>query len=91
MEALTQEAIDLLLGSVRERGAYKRFFEQFQTSDVQGTNVSEAFPGKKSATLYQGMNSARKELDAESTVRVINHEDTVYLIKTGSVNGASAE
>lgn len=86
MNALTQDQIDTLLGSVRERGAYKRYFEQFVSSDVQGVNVSEAFPGKKAATLYQGMNSAKKDLEA-SDVRVINHEDTVYLIRTSS-NGS---
>lgn len=79
---LTEEMIETLLGSVRERGAYKRIFVEFLKSDELGCNASEAFNGKKPTTVYQGFNNVKKEMgDEAANVRVINHSDTVYLIK----------
>jgi hypothetical protein len=79
---LTEEQIEQLLGSVRERGAYKRIFVEFLGSDELGVNASEPFNGKKPSTVYQGFNNVKKEMgDEASHVRVINHDDTVYLIK----------
>jgi hypothetical protein len=79
---LSQDQIDALLGSVRERGAYKRVFNEFLASEDLGINVTELFNGKKSSTVYQGFNNVKKEQENDS-IRVINHEDTVYLIKQG--------
>jgi hypothetical protein len=83
--SLTPEQIELITGSVRERGGYKRFMAQFIESGAQGVNASEHFPGKKPATLYQGFNSVKKDQNLEN-IRVLNHEDQVYLIVT-SQNG----
>jgi len=79
---LNEDAIQALLGTVRERGVYKRLMDEFVKSDEQGINVSSHFNGKKSTTVYQGFNNVKKEQGDElSNIRVINHEDTVYLIK----------
>ena len=85
IETLTEEQIADLLGSVRERGAYKRVFNDFLESAERGWNVSAHFNGKKPATIYQGFNNVKKDSDSNGKydhVRVINHEDTVYLILT---------
>lgn len=81
--SMTEDQIALVLGSVRERGAYKRFMAEFLASEAPGTNASEHFNGKKAGTLYQGFNSVRKDQNLENRVRVINHEENVYLIKVG--------
>lgn len=80
---MTQDEIDAVLGSVRERGAYKRVFVAFMGNEEQlGINASEGFNGKKATTVYQGFNNVKKELgDEASHIRVINSDDTVYLIK----------
>lgn len=83
MEALTQEQIETLLGSVRERGKYPRLWKEFLASDLDGINVTELFPSDtKPTTLYQGFNNVKKNDEANgNSVRVINHDETVYLIK----------
>jgi hypothetical protein len=82
MVPLTEEEIDVLTSSVVERGAYKTFFSEFLSNEeISGVNATGSFPGKKPGTLYQGMILARNDLNAKDSVRVIRHEEQVYLIK----------
>lgn len=80
---LSDDQIAALLGSVSERGKYGRILDEFMQSDESGIVVSTAFPSTtKPGTIYQGFTNQRKEKNLTDRVRVLNHEDTVYLIKT---------
>jgi len=86
LDFLTEEEAAKLLASTRERGAYKTFMAEFVESGEQGANASKRFPAKKSASIYQGLNLVKKDQDMQN-IRIINHEDTVYVIRT-DLNGS---
>jgi hypothetical protein len=86
--ALDQDAINALLGSVKQRGEYDRQLKAFMESGQPGVEVSLSegpFAQKKPNSVKTGFESAKGRdgaPDGSDNVRVLVHEDTVYLIRT---------
>lgn len=87
MTALTAEQIQELLATSKQRGEYDRFLAEFRESNEPGVGVpldSGVFNGKKAQSVKTGLDNARKRLDEadQGNIRVILHDDAVYLINT---------
>jgi hypothetical protein len=87
--ALDQEAINTLLGSVKQRGEYDRQLKTFMDSGQPGVEISLSegpFAQKKPNSVKTGFESAKSREGApegaSDNVRVLVHEDSVYLIRT---------
>lgn len=88
ISALDQDAISNLLGSVKSRGEYDRQLRSFLDGGEPGVEVSlneGPFKGKKPNSVKTGFESAQKREGAPENagnVRVLVHEERVYLIRT---------
>jgi hypothetical protein len=88
IETLDPNAIASILGSVPERGAYKAELKSFVDSGEAGVQVSLTegrFQGRKPQSVKTGFETAKGAEGApegSENVRVIVHEDQVYLIRT---------
>ena len=88
IEALDQDAINTLLGSVKQRGEYDRQLKTFMDSNEPGIQISLTegpFAQKKPNSVKTGFESAKGREGAPAgsdNVRVLVHEDSVYLIRT---------
>lgn len=86
--ALDHDAIANLLGSVKQRGEYDRQLKTFVESGEPGIQVSLTegpFTNKKPNSVKTGFESAKSREGAPegaANVRVLVHEDNVYLIRT---------
>lgn len=75
---------DLLAGS-RQRGVYDAELKAFVESGTRGIKVSlteGAFAGKKAGSVKTGFENARKKLENKDSIRVVLHEDQVYVLNT---------
>jgi hypothetical protein len=94
--ALDQDAISNLLGSVKQRGEYDRQLKSFVEGDEAGIQVSLTegpFTGKKPNSVKTGFETAKSREGAPAgaaNVRVLVHEDNVYLVKQGETAAAEA-
>ena len=88
INALDQDEINSLLGSVKQRGEYDRQLKTFMESNEPGVQVSLSegpFAQKKPNSVKTGFESAKNREGAPegaTNVRVLVHEDSVYLIRT---------
>lgn len=75
---------DLLAGS-RQRGVYEAELKSFIESGLRGIKVSltdGVFAGKKPGSVKTGFENARKKLENKDTIRVVLHEEQVYVVNT---------
>lgn len=86
-EALTDDFIAGLLAGSRQRGVYDAELKTILESGEKGVKISLTdgpFAGKKAGSVKTGFENARKKLDNQSDVRVVLHEDNVYVINTAA-------
>jgi len=88
IEQLSQDEINNLLGSVKQRGEYDRQLKAFVESSEPGVQISleeGPFAQKKAQSVKTGFETAKGREGApegSANVRVIVHDDKVYLLRT---------
>jgi hypothetical protein len=85
-EQLSDDFIAGLLATSRQRGVYDAELKGILESGAKGVKISltdGAFAGKKPQSVKTGLETARKKLANKDSVRVVLHEDNVYVINTG--------
>jgi hypothetical protein len=97
---LSQEEIDSVLGSVKQRGEYDRQLRAFVEGDQPGVRVAldtGHFANKKPNSVKTGFEGAKNRAAkanepwaaAAQNVRVLVHEDNIYLIRTDTQSEAA--
>jgi hypothetical protein len=100
ISGLTQDQIDNVLGSVKTRGEYDRQLKAMIESGEPGVMVSLTeghFSDRKANSVKTGFESAKvraAKLDedwakAAQDVRVLVHDESVYLIRTDIQSAAA--
>lgn len=89
ISGLDQDQINTLLGSVKQRGEYDRQLKAFMDGNEPGIQISLSegpFAQKKANSVKTGFTTALTRdgapEGAADKVRVLVHEDNVYLIRT---------
>jgi hypothetical protein len=87
-EALSDDFIAGLLATSRQRGVYDAELKGILESGAKGVKISltdGAFAGKKATSVKTGFENARKKLaEGKDSVRVVLHEEQVYVINTNA-------
>ena len=86
---LTDDVINGLLASSKQRGQYDTELKAILESGAKGVEVdltNGTFAGKKAQSVKTGLDNARKKLSEEqqAQVRVIMQEDRVFVINQAS-------
>ena len=86
---LTEDVINQLLASSKQRGQYDAELKQVLDSGLKGVQIdltNGTFAGKKAQSVKTGLDNARKKLaeDVQPTVRVIMQDDQVYVINSAA-------
>ena len=86
---LTEDLINSLLSSSKQRGQYDAELKNILESGAKGVEVDlteGTFAGKKAQSVKTGMENAKKKLpeDVRAAVRVIMQEDKVFVINTAA-------
>lgn len=82
---LTDDLINSLLASSKQRGQYDTELKAILESGAKGVQIdleNGTFAGKKAQSVKTGLDNARKKLDeeAQATVRVIMQDEKVFVI-----------
>lgn len=89
---MTKDEKDALLAVAKTRGEYKLFMtERLADPEFEGVVASDVWPSRQAASIYQGLNTVKKNLNLEGVVRVINHDSKVYLIKVDAADDAGED
>lgn len=86
---LTEELINSLLSSSKQRGQYDAELKAILESNAKGVQIdleNGTFAGKKAQSVKTGLENAKKKLpeDVRDTVRVIMQEENVFVINTSA-------
>jgi hypothetical protein len=86
---LTDELINKLLSSSKQRGQYDAELKAIMESGAKGVQIdleNGTFAGKKAQSVKTGLDNARKKLaeDVRDTVRVIMQDENVFVINTAA-------
>jgi hypothetical protein len=86
---LTEDLINKLLSSSKQRGQYDAELKAIVESGAKGVQVdleNGVFAGKKAQSVKTGLDNARKKLDegVRDTIRVIMQDENVFVINTSA-------
>jgi len=86
---LTDDLINSLLASSKQRGQYDTELKAILESKAKGVQIdleNGTFAGKKAQSVKTGLDNARKKLDEETQahVRVIMQDEKVFVINQAS-------
>lgn len=82
---LSDDFVAELLAGSRQRGVYSAELNTILESGARGVEVSLTdgpFAGKKATSVKTGLENARKKLENKDEIRVIVHDEKVYVINT---------